>query len=268
MCSIITIRTETSRLVNDFQNVVLANGLTDRTLNIRCHGFLKKEMAPVVFSSATGQLTVQMKYFSLCPPWAKEWPFQYSTYNARLSRPKKSVAPIAEEPLFHDEPRVQELEWISEVPSFKDAFCRGQTCLVPISDAIESCYFGHRAGSVVRFSNASDSQFYALGLWNDWIDLVTGEVRPTFTLLTDDPDDFVFSSGHDRGLILLHPSDWNSWLSKKMMPHERIAFIRSRRVLPKWNVESERPLKQGWQKHTPTQHEIARIQVFKGSKVS
>ncbi|MEY2986712.1 MAG: hypothetical protein RJB13_233, partial [Pseudomonadota bacterium] len=76
MCSIIAIRTNASRLVDDFQNLLLSKDLTDRNMDIRCHGFLKNELAPVVFCDASGQLTVQMKYFSLCPSWAKSWPFQ------------------------------------------------------------------------------------------------------------------------------------------------------------------------------------------------
>jgi putative SOS response-associated peptidase YedK len=121
---------------------------------------------------------------------------------------------------------------------------------------------------MVRFSNANECVFYALGIWNDWIDPTSGEVFPTFTLLTDDPDEFVFENGHDRGLILLNPSDWNLWLSKKMQPAERIAFIRSQRISPHWKVEIERSLKNGWQKHSPTQREIARIEVFKGHEAS
>lgn len=266
MCSIIAVRTETSRFLSDFNHVLLPDSLRERAVNIRCHGYLKNEMAPVVYSTSAGQLTVQMKYFSLCPPWAKVWPFQFSTYNARLSRPKKSSSSYVAEPLFYDEPRQQATEWISEVPSFKYAFHNGQTCLVPISDAIESCYFGQHAGSVVRFSQISGKVFYALGLWNDWIDGATGEVFPTFTLLTDDPDEFVYLNGHDRGLILIEQSDWGLWLSNEMKAQERIDFIRSRRILPKWVVEVERPLKQGWQKHAPAQSEISQIQVFRGKK--
>lgn len=267
MCSIIALRTESAQFVRDFENVVLSKELNEGNLNIRCHGYLKNEWAPVISRNSSGQLSAQMKYFSLCPPWAKSWPFQFSTYNARMSRPKKNQQPLVEEPLFYDEPRLQEIEWISEVPSFKEAFSRGQTCLVPISDAIESCYFGRQAGSVVRFSHAFENVFYALGIWNDWTDPISGEVFPTFALLTDNPDEFVFENGHDRGLILLHPSDWNRWLCQPMHSSDRIKFMRSQRVAPQWKVKVERPLKQGWQKHSPTPPELNRIEVFRGHKV-
>jgi len=53
------------------------------------HGFLKKELAPVLFVDAQKQIVLRMKYFSLCPDWAKTWSFEFETYNARLTRPKR-----------------------------------------------------------------------------------------------------------------------------------------------------------------------------------
>lgn len=264
MCSIITLRTDTRELVSDFRSTEISLALREGPLNIRAHGFMKREMSPVIFCDSSKRISMAMKYFSLCPSWAKEWPFKFSTYNARLNRPKRGVNPAPEEPLFIDQSKSPELEWISEVPSFKDSFRRGQTCLVPISEAIESCYFGVHAGNIVRFSRASNKVFYALGLWNDWINTHTGEVVPTYTLLTDDPDEFIFLNGHDRGLIVLQESDWHTWLTHRMHALERIDFIRSRRVGMNWAVEVERSLKPGWQKRSPSQIEHAQIRVFRG----
>lgn len=262
MCSIITLTTDARHLRRDLRALDGLASAEAVDYTVRAHGFLKREMSAVVLCDSAGQLRVEMKYFSLCPPWAKAWPFAYSTYNARLSRPKTSSAHVPDEPLFFPESRPVELEYIFEVPSFKHAFCSGQTCLVPISEAIESCYFGEQAGHIVRFFRSDGGLVFALGLWHDWIDQVTGEVIPTFTLLTDDPDEFVFRNGHDRGLLLLPESRWTDWLLTRMSPQERIDFIRSHRTTTEWGVAIERPLKAGWQKRAPSQRELKSIQVF------
>lgn len=262
MCSIITLATDALHLHRELRVLGELTNAGSVDTNLRAHGYLKREKSPVVFYDSAGQLRLEMKYFSLCPPWAKVWPFSFSTYNARLSRPKAPSSRVSDEPLFFPESRPVELESIYDVPSFKHAFCNGQACLVPISGAIESCYFGEQAGHIVRFFSSGDRLIFALGLWHDWIDPATGEVIPTFTLLTDDPDEFVFRNGHDRGLVLLPEACWTQWLTARMRPQERMDFIRSHRTTAQWDVAVERPLKTGWQKRAPSQRELETIQVF------
>ena len=176
-------------------------GCDAKGFELRAHGFLKKERAPVVFADETGNCVVEEKYFSLCPAWSKQWPFAFETYNARLSRAKRTrvAGEKYSRPVLDEKGNAVE-EFIFSVPSFRDAFNSGQTCLVPISAAVESCYFGLSAGHIVRFSPREDSFLFALGLYNDWVDPASGEIIPTFTLLTDAPDRFVHSHGHDREL--------------------------------------------------------------------
>ncbi|MEY4065982.1 MAG: hypothetical protein RIR26_2190 [Pseudomonadota bacterium] len=263
MCSIISVKTTQGLFERTFSTLRDPEGLDTQTLELRVHGFLKKEKAPVVFRDAQNQNTVRQKFFSLCPHWSKTWPFPFETYNARLTRPKKTRA-VADgrSELVLDARGHPVTEDISDVPSFRDAFAQGQTCLVPVSGAIESCYFGRSAGSIVRFTPA-EGILFAAGLWNDWMDPATGEFIPTFTLLTDDPDPVVFEHGHDRGIVVLDPAAWHDWLRpEKMAVKERLGFLRKNRIQPLWHAVQERRLKEGWQKRAPTGEEIARLAVW------
>lgn len=264
MCSVVTLTSAPGDFRRFFADMDDPGGEDLSGFDLRAHGYLKNEKVPVLFFGGDGKLRLEQKYFSLCPSWSNQWPFQFETYNARLSRPKKVKDPHSGKWTFStaaDGTIIE--EFIFSVPSFRDAFNAGQTCLVPISGAVESCYFGESAGHIVRFCPQDNKFVFAIGLWNDWVEPNNGEVIPTFTLLTDAPDPFVFSHGHDRGIVLLDPSDWREWLDgKKTSGRKRLEFIRERRVRPAWRVEVERSLKPGWQKKAPSEKEISEIQVW------
>jgi putative SOS response-associated peptidase YedK len=265
MCSIITVSSQPGQLGRYFRDLQDPEGLDSRGVEVRAHGFLKKETSPVVLSHGGGRPIAVSKFFSLCPHWSKAWPFEFETYNARLSRPKKVRDKSSGQMRFVTDPNgAISQEYIYSVPSFRDAFNSGRTCLVPVSGAVESCYFGESAGHIVRFSPQNDSLLFALGLWNDWVNPESGEVFPTFTLLTDDPDEYVFRHGHDRGIIIIDPARWSDWLGQSRMSGlERFRFIRQNRVQPMWRTEIERPLKQGWMRRAPTTDEIESVRVWK-----
>ncbi|MFZ9520244.1 MAG: SOS response-associated peptidase family protein [Silvanigrellaceae bacterium] len=265
MCSVVTLTSGPGDFRRVFADLTDSAGLDSLGFDIRAHGFMKNELSPVLFLNAEGRLSLEQKYFSLCPSWSKQWPFQFETYNARLSRPKRIRDPRSGKWLAATTPDGTAIEeYIFSVPSFRDAFNAGQTCLVPVSGAIESCYFGESAGHIVRFCPANDKFIFAIGLWNDWVDSSSGEVIPTFTLLTDAPDSFVYRHGHDRGIVTLNSSDWFEWLDgRKASGRKRLDFVRERRVQPDWRVEIERALKPGWQKKAPTQEEISAIEIWR-----
>lgn len=268
MCSIITLRSEPRQLKNFFPSLPDSNPLVGAGVELRAHGYLKKELAPVVFVNTEGEIAIENKFFSLCPSWSKDWPFAFETYNARLSRPKRQkVLSSRGDDLFSEPSPPPVEEYIYSVPSFRDAFNAGQTCLVPISGAVESCYFGESAGNIVRFVPESEPFIFVLGLWNDWVNPLTGEIIPTFTLLTDAPDSFVFRHGHDRGVIAVDRGVWSEWLvNRRMSGKQRLQFVRENRVQPRWQSVIERTLKAGWQRRCPSQSEIAGIEVWQPAK--
>lgn len=72
-----------------------------------------------------------------------------------------------------------------EARSFWGSWDRGQRCLVPAEDFDEP-YWGHGGPKCIwwRFRRADGAPTMLAGLWNEWTDPDTGEVVPSYTMLT------------------------------------------------------------------------------------
>jgi len=235
-------------LVDKF-NIKLPERFTHSNFNLRVQGYLKTDEAPVIRTSHKGELELSMMKFSLCPSWSKEFPTKFTTYNARMERKNKGR---------------QEL--IFEVPTWKESFIQGQTCLVPLNAAIESSYFGLSAGKMIQFTQKENRVYYVVGLWASWLNKETGELIESFTLITDDPYDFFFKHGHDRSVFVISESAYQDWLTnREMKPLDRFQFLKNNRVDLDWSVTVDREMKPGWEKRAPTPDEIADIKIWKKS---
>lgn len=213
---------------------------------MRVQGFLKTDEAPVIRLSDKGELELSMMKFSLCPSWSKEFPTKFTTYNARMERENNG-----------------RLEKIYEVPTWKESFIKGQTCLVPLNAAIESSYFGLSAGKMIQFTQKDNSVYFVAGLWASWLDKETGELVDTFTLITDDPYEFFFQHGHDRSIFVIDESAYQDWLTNRQLkPIERFQLLKNNRINLDWSVVVDREMKPGWEKRAPKPDEIAKIKIW------
>lgn len=70
-----------------------------------------------------------------------------------------------------------------EAWTFKSPWARGQRCLVPAEDFDEP-YWGTGKNIWWRFRRADGQPLMLAGLWNEWTDPLTGEVLPSYTMLT------------------------------------------------------------------------------------
>lgn len=226
--------------------------------DFKIRGYTKKEEAPVVVHQ-NGKTQIRPKIFSICPEWYEEFPFPFTSYNARMWRFKKNK----EGGLVLDKNGNKITEYIYQIPTWRNAFNEGHTCLVPLTAAIESCYFGTHGGQVVQFCLEQNETYYVAGLWEDWMDRHTGEVKETFTLITDDPYESFFNAGHDRSIFIIKESAHKDWLRKKMTGVERYNFLLENRVELPWKIETDRLLKSNWKKDMPTEEELAEIKVWK-----
>lgn len=218
---------------------------------LRVRGFLKTEKAPVVIIE-NNKPTVKWMCFSLCPRWSKEFPAPFTSYNARMERVKTSAN------------QEKKIERIYEIPSWRAPFTKGQTCLVPMNAAIESSYFGSHGGQMIQFWKKDESIYYAVGIWESWVDKSTGEIHETFALITDDPYQFFFDSGHDRSVFIIDEKNHEKWLQdKKMTGSQRFDFLRESRITLDWKVEVDREMAKGWEKRAPSKKEISEITVWK-----
>jgi len=79
------------------------------------------------------------------------------------------------------------LEGIEDKPTFRDAWRRGQRCLVP-ADAFIEPYWGTGHNTWWSFARADGRPWMLAGLWSDWTDPATGEVVPSYTMVTVNAD--------------------------------------------------------------------------------
>lgn len=116
-----------------------------------------------------------------------------------------------------------------EAWTFRGPWLRGQRCLVPAEDYDEP-FWGMGKNIWWRFARADGEPWMLAGLWNEWIEPETGEVRPSFTMLTincnaqpllrlmhkPDTDKAGIALPPDkqdkRTVVPLERADWDGWL--------------------------------------------------------
>ncbi len=247
MCAQFTLKSEANALSKKW-GIRIPQNFDSKNWDLRVRGFMKIDLAPVIYALNDKELSLKEMCYSLCPTWSAEFPFKWSTYNARMNRPSKDP---------------KKVEYIYQVPTWREAFAKGLTCLIPMNSAIESSYFGSHAGNMIHFSTKTKNEFYVVGLYSPWIDKNTGEIHETFTLITDDPYKFFFDCGHDRSVFVINENSVDQWLKDRTMkPQERYQFLKKNRINLDWNVAIDRPLAKGWEKRKPTIEEINSISIW------
>lgn len=213
--------------------------------DLHIFGYKKiKDKAPVIYINDEGQVAASLMDFSLTPSWSKEYPTPFSTYNARLNRPKRK-----DKKLLRDEKGELIFEYIYEIPTWRDSF-KNRRCLIPLSEAVESCYRGEYAGSIVGFKAPDDLMFVG-GLWDRWEDKSTGEVKDSFTLITLFPTERVYEAGHHRLVYVPKPEFYLEWLNPKSSYRKVYSNVIPMRWDIPFEVEEKRKMKAGWEKRTP-----------------
>jgi putative SOS response-associated peptidase YedK len=117
------------------------------------------------------------------------------------------------------------LEGIETKPTFAPAWRSGQRCLIPEPN--------WETGKNIwwNLKRADGLPWFIAGLWSEWVDPVTGEVAPNFTMLTTNCDSHpVLNRLHKperdpktgevlpldkqdkRSLVHVDPAGWDKWL--------------------------------------------------------
>lgn len=112
--------------------------------------------------AAAGGAELLLGEWGLIPPFAATRLLRYQTNNARC-------------------------ETVAERPVFRDAWRKGQRCIIPAASFDEPCW---ETGRNVwwRFRRPDGAPWGLAGLWNTWVDRRTGEVVPSYTMLTINAD--------------------------------------------------------------------------------
>jgi putative SOS response-associated peptidase YedK len=148
--------------------------------------------APIVRAVPGGGHECLLACFGLIPPWAKDTKIARNTYNARS-------------------------ETVAEKPSFRNAWRRGQFCLVPMDAFYEPCY---ESGKAVRWriSRADGAAMGVAGIWERWVAPATGEVVHSFSMLTVNADAHpvmarMHRAGEEkRSIVPLSQDRFEAWL--------------------------------------------------------
>lgn len=216
MCATFYVKTSVKDLLDFFSLEELSEYQEiQEVLNSNQRVFPHK-MAPVIVGDGAAARIKLMKY-SLVPKWSKTAKPKFATYNARI-------------------------ETVIEKPTWKAPF-KTQHCLVPLSEFYEAVYEGTHAGNMVTFKKSDNGLLVSAGIYETWTDKQTGEEIDSFAILTQKPNEFIETVGHDRMPIFLN-DDCKKWLQPvKKSPEDAIAWLAENQYAGSFVAENDRPLK-------------------------
>lgn len=125
-------------------------------------GVYPRAQGPFIRIGKSGGAELVVGRWGLIPWFAKSAAISFATNNARF-------------------------EEIRGKASYKEAWARGQRCIIPAESFDEPCW---ETGKNVWWQfHRADGQLWGLaGLWNTWIDKASGEVHESYTMLTQNAD--------------------------------------------------------------------------------
>ena len=167
---------------------------------------------PVLYQS-DAKRHIDIYRWGLIPHWSKDEQIGYKMINARG-------------------------ESVATKPAFRKPFA-SQRCLVPASGFFEWKKQGKtKQPWFIRFSESAPMWF--AGLYDEWISTDSGEVIPSFTIITTEANE-AMEELHDRMPAILRPDSFNPWLD----PQNR-------------NTEELTSLLQPWPDSNLTMHPVSR----------
>jgi len=140
--------------------------------------------------------------FGLVPHWAEDTKITRHTYNARS-------------------------ETVAAKPSFRDAWKRGQHCIIP-ADAIYEPDWRSGKAIATRIERADGEPMGIAGLWSSWKS-PKGETTFSYTMLTINADDhplmrqFHKSVDEKRMVVILPPDRYQDWL--RAAPEQSMGYM-------------------------------------------
>ena len=154
----------------------------------------------VAIRSEDGKRIPKMMRWGLLPHWAKNEKLSYSTFNARS-------------------------EDFTIKPAFRDAWWRGQRCLV-VTDGF---YEWKKLAAAVKEKQPyaiamTDGMMVMAGLWSKWKDTKSGNEVLSCTILTCLPNN-VMAELHDRMPVILTESDWPKWLGEEAATDDELLAL-------------------------------------------
>jgi putative SOS response-associated peptidase YedK len=144
---------------------------------------------PIITNSVPGQ--IQLVRWGLVPAWSRDPASGPKPINARA-------------------------ETLAEKPSFRQLLAR-KRCLV-LADSFYEWQATERGKIPHRILLKSEEPFAFAGLWDEWLDRATGELHPTFTIVTTEPNELMARLHNRMPVILPGPDAERAWLADDLAP--------------------------------------------------
>lgn len=144
---------------------------------------------PVITNAAPDQ--IQLLSWGLVPAWSKDPAAGPKPINARA-------------------------ETLADKPSFRQLLAR-RRCLV-LADSFYEWQATERGKIPHRILLRDEQPFAFAGLWDEWLDRGTGELHPTFTIITTEPNELMARLHNRMPVILPHRKAELAWLSDELKP--------------------------------------------------
>jgi len=146
-----------------------------------------QDVLAIRFNPKSGQRSLDALRWGLVPYWAKDIKIGARCINAMA-------------------------ETVASKPAFRDAFARGQRCIVPVDAFYEWKKIG-ASKQPYAIVGADGLPLSLAGLWERWKDRVSGNTLQTFTIITTTPNDLC-APIHERMPVILPREKWAAWLGE------------------------------------------------------
>lgn len=177
------------------------------------------DLAYVITNDKSSEL--QAFQFGLTPSWAKK---QMYLINAR------SEGDLNRE----NDPNYSGQLGIINKPSFRTSI-RSKRCLVIANGYIEGPE-KERLNKPFHISKKNDEVFCFAGIWDTWVNIETGEVTNSFSIITTFANPITQKIGHHRSPVILDKKDERKWLDDNL-PIEDV--LRLLKPYPSENFKAE-----------------------------
>jgi len=157
---------------------------------------------PVVRASRhTGDREVELMRWGLVPFFAKSLSdFKgFSTINARA-------------------------ENIATTATYREPF-KKRRCLVPADGFYEWKKLDAKTKQPYRYALRNGEPFAFAGLWDAWKDPANGQWLQSYCIITTDANELT-APVHNRMPVILHPHDYDRWLSRNETPQPPLDLLR------------------------------------------
>ena len=153
---------------------------------------------PVVRLDHDGRRSLDLLRWGLVPWWAKDIKMGVRCINAMA-------------------------ETVASKPAFRDAFARGQRCIVPVDAFYEWKKIG-ASKQPYAIVGADGLPLALAGLWERWKNPAGGETLQTFTIVTTTPNELC-GAIHDRMPVILPREKWTAWLGEREADTDELRWM-------------------------------------------